>query len=278
MKRSTKLFAFAFGLWLCMAFAGSPAPGASIPRPVVYSYYWPISKGQKDLIKWNMETPAFIDVPPQDSPKWLEAKAYWEKRGKTVLSRVYPFKRIMTEDEMYGLFAKNLEKSKGIAIDEIVAGHLTQGQAIMFVNAMKRIRRAYPDSIIAVWCGGTWDSGNAFVLEAIRDYADMFLPELYISQTGANKKGFGKFKSYLTSVETLAPGIMGKTLVGVGLHPRMANDPSQSFRDHLSAQITLLGTDPFFRGILGIALYAPVYLPAGDQEWIDGVLKKYFGR
>ena len=278
MSKTMKLLAIAVGLWLFIAVVGSPVFGGSIQKTVIYSYYWPIGKGQKDLLNWNMETPTIIDIPWQDSPKWLEAKVYWETLEKTILYRVHPFKGLKTEDEMYDRFTKNLDKSKGIAIDEIVTHTLTKKQAEMFINVLRRVRRAYPDRIIAVWCSGDWNAENSFLLEAIRDYADMFLPELYISQRAAERRGLGEFKRYLKSVEELVPGITKKTVVGIGMHAKMANEPSQSFRDHLSTQIALLGTDPFFRSVFGIALYAPVYLPAEDQKWIDGVLKKHFSR
>jgi hypothetical protein len=64
--------------------------------------------------------------------------------------------------------------------------------------------------------------------------------------------------------------------MGLGMHHKMVNDSSHNFREHLSAQIELFGIDPFFRGILGIALYVPVYLSFEDQKLIDGILKKYF--
>jgi hypothetical protein len=250
--------------------------GESIQRPVVYSYYWPISNDQKDLLNWNMETPTIIDVKWQDNPEWLEAKVYWEKNGKTILYRVNPFKDIKNEDEMYAYFVKNLESSKGIAVDEIVTQNLTKIQAEMFINVLRRVRESYPDRIIAVWCSGDWNAGNSFVLEAIRNYADMFIPELYIPQRTAERRGLGGFKRYINTVEKLVPGITKKTIMGIGVHTKMANDPSQSFRDHVSAQITLLGTDPFFSTILGVALYAPVYLSTDDQKWIDSIIKKYF--
>jgi hypothetical protein len=278
MTKTKKLLAIAVGLCLSMIFGVSTALGGSIQKPVIFSYYWPIGEGQKNLLNWNMDSPTIIDIPWQDSPEWLEAKVYWEKREKTVLYRVYPFRGIKTEDEMHDRFYKNLENSKGIAIDEIVTHSLSKKQAEMFINVLRKVRHAYPDRIIAVWCSGDWNEENSFVLEAIRDYADMFLPELYISQKAAESKGLGEFKHYLKAVEDLVPRITEKTVMGLGMHPMMADDPSQSFRDHLSSQIVLLGTDPFFKSLFGIALYAPVYLPADDQKWIDSLIKKHFSR
>lgn len=281
MNQARKHFFIIVILFLCMVLGSSFVYGSSIRKPVIYSYYWPISDGQHDLLNWNMETPNIIDIPRLDNPKWLEAKLYWEKRGKTILYRVNPFgnrnKWFKTDDEMYGYFAKNMEESKGIAVDEIITHKLTKAQADMFINVLKRVRLAYPTKIIAVWCSGNWTTENSFVLKAIGDYADMVLPELYISQRAAAGAGFGIFKDYLKNLEKLVPGISKKTVVGIGMFPKMISAPS-NFVDHLSAQIKLLGTDPAFKSILGIALYAPVYLTAEDQQKIDSVIKEYFSR
>jgi hypothetical protein len=120
MSKPITVLLIAVGMWLSSVLFGSPAFEGLIQKPVIYSYYWSISKGQKDLLNLNMKMPAITDIPWQDNPKWLEAKVYWKKRGKTILHRVYPFWGIKTEKNMYELFAKNLEKSKGIPIDEIV--------------------------------------------------------------------------------------------------------------------------------------------------------------
>jgi hypothetical protein len=230
------------------------------------------------MLMWNMDTPTIIDVPPhEDSPKWMEARDYWEKKGKIVLNRVNPFKDIETEDEMYKLFTQNLEKSKGIAISEITS-KVTKQRAEIFIGVLVRIRQAYPDKIIAVWWAGDWNTKNAYILRAIRDYADIYLPEIYISQSAAASKGFGRFKTHIATAEALAPGIAKKTIIGIGVHRKMADDPSSNFNDHISAQIKLLGSDPVFKTTMGIALYTPVDLSVESKKRIDGILKKYFSR
>ena len=277
MCKTKNILFILVALWLCMACWMAPAFAASIQKPVIYSYYWPIDKGQKDLLNWTMETPSIVDIPPQSVQKWLDAEAYWAKKGKIILYRVHPFRGINTEHEMYKLFAKNMEKATGIAIDEIPT-KMTIKQGKMFVNVLKRVRRDYPDRIIAVWSTRFWNSEKSFVLVAIRDYADMFIPQIYIAQRAAQKHGFGIFKRTLESVEAFAPGITPKTIAGLGVHSAMADNPSENFGDHLSAQIRFLRTDPFFNDIMGIAIYAPVYLSVEDQKRIDSELKKYFSR
>lgn len=283
MNQARKFLFIIVILFLCMVLGSSFVYGSPIRKPVIYSYYWPVAKGQKDLLQWHMITPTIIDVPWQDNnPKWQEARVYWEKKDKTILHRIKPFtdrvKWFKTDDEMYTHFSKNIEKAKGIAIDELVLKTLTKKGGARFVNVLKRTRSAYPDKIIAVWCAGDWRPENAFVLRAIRDYADILLSESYISQKDAAKNGIGKFKLYVTYAEALAPGITKKLVMGLGMYPKMKDDPSKSFTDHLAAQITLLGTDPLFKDILGIALYAPVYNTAEDQKRIDTVINKYFNR
>jgi hypothetical protein len=261
-----------------MVLGMAPVFGGGIQKPVIFSYYWPISDGQKDPLIWNMDTPTIIDIPRKSNKQWIEAKTHWEKKGKIFLYRVNPFRDISSEEQMYERFASNIEDAAGIAIDEIATRGLTKKKVEMFGNVLAKIRKKYPDKLIAVWCTGEWSSENSIVLTVIRDYADLFLPEIYLSQRTAKRKGLGAFKRYLNDAEERAPGITEMTVVGLGLHPKMVNSPSNSFRDHLSSQIELLGTDPFFKHIAGVALYAPVYLTTKDQKWIDGELKKHFAR
>jgi hypothetical protein len=263
---------------LLVAFLMTITPGiaGTIHRPVIFSYYWPISHEGGNPLIWNMESPNFIDIPFQKDSKWEQSEAYWNKHGKTILYRVYPFRTAKSEKELFELFSKRLALAKGISVDEIVTHRLTPERSEIFVNVLKNIRKEYPDKIIAVWCSGNWNKSNTFVLEAIRDYADMYLPELYISQRVGNRKGLGRFKSHVESCEQLVPGIAEITVVGLGVYPKMADDPESDFGDHVIEQIRLLGTDPFFKIILGVALYAPVYLSSENQKRIDAVIKKYF--
>lgn len=254
----------------------TPAVAGPIHRPVIFSYYWPISQEGGNPLIWNMESPNFIDIPFLKDGKWKEAEAYWDKHGKTILYRVYPFRTAKSEKELFDLFSKRLDQTKGISVDEIVTHRLTPERSEIFVNVLKKVRKKYPNKIIAVWCRGNWNNSNAFVLEAIRDYADMYLPELYISQRVGNRKGLSRFKTHVKNCEQLAPGISEMTVVGIGVYPKMADDPESDFGDHIIEQIRLLGMDPFFKITLGVALYAPVYLSSENQKRIDAVIKKYF--
>jgi hypothetical protein len=274
-----KLFLLAASLFLLATIVDGSVVPASAEGRVIYSYYWPIAEGQNDLLHWNMETPDIVDVTWQSSDRnWQRAKEYWEKRGKSILYRVQPFTGAETGNEMYDRFAKNLKQFKGISVDEIVTHELTREQAETFNGILIKLRRAYPDKMIAIWISGYWTKENVFLLETIRDYADMVLPEIYVAQSTAKSEGLSYFIRYLRHLENCAPGITAKTVMGIGMYQKLADGGSQSFRDHLAAQILLLCTDPLFAKIKGIALYAPVYLSAQDQQWLDDVLKKHFVR
>jgi len=279
MEKVRMISRIVVSIFICIIFLEVSVSGVLIQKPVIYSFYWPIVKGpEQNMLIWNMETPTIIDVPPhEDNLKWLEAREYWEKKGKIVLNRVNPFKGIENENDMYKLFDQNMKKSRGIGISEITS-KVTKKQAEMFINVLKRIRQVYPEKIIAVWWAGDWNAKNAYILNAIKDYADMYIPELYVSQSVAARRGFGRFRSHIETAEMFVPDITKKTVIGIGMHPKMADDPTRNFGDHLSAQIKLLGTDPIFKNILGIALFTPVDLTVEDQKRIDHDLKRYFGR
>jgi len=208
---------------------------------------------------------------------WLAAREYWEKKGKKILSHVKLLPQTnITEDEIFNILSKKLDTSNGIGIDEVNLGRWDRNQGKIFVNVLRKIRKRYPNKIIAVWCAGSWNKDNAYILVAIRDYADMYLPEIYISQSYARKHGLSRFRNRVMNDEAIAPGITKKMIIGLGMYPAMADDLSENFIDHLSDQIKLLGTDPTFKDILGIALYSPRKYSSDVQKKIDNIIKDYF--
>ena len=77
-------------------------------------------------------------------------------------------------------------------------------------------------------------------------------------------------------LDVKVPGILKKTIIGIGLYPKLDNDRDVIFREHVLSQIRHVRTDSFLNKTPGIALYAPVYLSPKDQKWLDSVLMEYF--
>jgi hypothetical protein len=244
--------------------------------PLIISYYWPVEKGQNDFYKLNMEMPNVIDILSNESHGSRAVRKHWEKKGKILLNRVYPFRYHKNETEIYKYFAENMHQVRGISIDEILGNKLQHKNAKILMNVIKKLRINFPDKIIAVWGSSIWKDKNIPLLEAIRDYADIFIPEFYISEKAARNKGLVMVNDRVRKLDVKVPGILKKTVIGIGLYPKMDNDRNVIFREHVLSQIRHLRTDSFLNKFPGIALYAPVYLSPEDQKWLDLVLMEYF--
>lgn len=244
--------------------------------PLIISYYWPVEKGQKDFYKLNMEMPNVIDILSSESHGSRAVRKHWGKKGKILLNRVYPFRCHKNETEIYKYFAENIHQAKGISIDEILGNKLTHKNSKILINVIKKLRINFPDKIIAAWCSSIWKDENIPLLEAIRDYTDIFIPEIYISEKATRSKGLFIVNDRVRQLDVKVPGILKKTVVGIGLYPKMDNDRNVIFREHVLSQIRYLRKDSFLKKLPGIALYAPVYLSPEDQKWLDLVLMEYF--
>jgi len=245
-------------------------------RPIIFSYSWPMEEGG-DKMKLVMNSPNVIDIPYYDHPKQIDAINYWQTKGKIILARVKPFQEYKSEQDIYNYFEKYIKMAQGISIDEI-KWKITSEESQIMLNVLKNIRKAYPDKIITVWSKDEWYDSDIMLLRAIENYADIFIPEMYISESRAKKYGFGRFKKSIGKLQKQMPGILEKTLIGISVHPDMNNQPDIDFGTHIIKQIQLIKTDPLLRKVRGIAIYAPVYLSAEDQARIDMVIKKYFSR
>jgi hypothetical protein len=244
--------------------------------PLIISYYWPVEKGQKDFYKLNMEMPNVIDILSNESHGSRDVRKHWKKKGKILLNRVYPFRYHKNETEIYKYFAENMHQVRGISIDEILGNRLTHKNAKILINVIKKLRINFPDKIIVAWGSSIWKDKIIPLLEAIRDYTDIFIPEIYISEKIARNMGLGMVNDRVRQLDVKVPGILKKTVVGIGLYPKMDNDRNVIFREHVLSQIRHLRTDSFLNKLPGIALYAPVYLSPEDQKWLDLVLMEYF--
>lgn len=244
--------------------------------PLIISYYWPVEKGQKHFYKLNMEMPNVIDILSNESHGSKAVRKHWEKKGKILLNRVYPFRYHKDETEIYKYFAENMHQVRGISIDEILGNRLTHKNAKILINVIKKLRINFPDKIIVVWGSSIWKDKNIPLLETIRDYTDIFIPEIYLSEKAARSKGLVMVNDRVRELDVKVPGILKKTIIGIGLYPKLDNDRDVIFREHVLSQIRHVRTDSFLNKTPGIALYAPVYLSPKDQKWLDSVLMEYF--
>jgi hypothetical protein len=253
------------------AIACASSPRKPLPHPIILSYFWPVEKGSHDFHNWNMDTPNVIDILSDPEHGNEEVRQYWSNKGKILLNRVYPLKFKGQPGLLYDQFAENMKKADGVSVDELLDTGLSRSEIAAFIDVLRKVRENYPDKYIFVWGGAVWSDDGVALLRAIRDYADIFIPELYISEQA---QGWSPIiKARVEKMEKQAPGILRKTLFGMGIFGKMGNLGAQSFRDHMATQIRFFKTDPLLRELPGIAIIAPSYLPKEDQKYLDNLIK-----
>jgi len=242
---------------------------------IVLSYFWPVPDGEKNFYSLDMSTPAVIDILPSAGHGSADVRSYWIRRGKMLLSRVYPFREPRGEQQLYDYFAGAMRDSPGITIDEVVAHTLNQAQRSALQNALTRIRAAFPDKLIVVWDASRWDDSSQDLLHAISEVADGIVLETYISEREAQNAGFSRFARMLSAVESRAPGIRRKIVLGIGAYDAMRR-PGGDFAAHLEREVRYLGHSAELCGTAGLGIYAPVYLSAAEQQRLDAAIRTEF--
>jgi len=197
-----------------------------------------------------------------------------------------------TLDELVAAWSDAMEEPgvDGICIDEFhshdpfVETWMKSFNQTLFetwTEALRRVRGKYPGKLIMVWMWG-WGKHSGPVLEAIRDYADYFMPEIYFSESDAPGFPGFRFTRYRESVdlfERLAPGISGKTLIGFGCHEKLWDTvDSIDYGDFLEAQLNAIVSDPVLLGLPGLALYKPSGLSEANFRRLDALLGDYCGK
>jgi hypothetical protein len=292
-----KKILFAFVLSFAV-FSGLPATSAEkkIEPPVIFSYGWPISAdNERDYYQLDMTTPNVIEIGPNAvsyppaATRGYDKKLldHWHAQGKLLVRRCYVTKfdeegkkeGFCSLEELLARWSAAMEEYgiDGIGIDEFIKRR--PELVTRWVEALKTIRERYPDKLIFCWVTGEGLMSEP-LLEAIRDYADYCMPEVYYSEERA--KGFPEFKftrfrRAVDALEEKAPGIGRKTLIGVGAHQRLWDkDPKIDYKQFLEAQIRTIAEDELLRRLPGIAIYAPYALDAATIAHLDGVLKEYY--
>jgi hypothetical protein len=246
-------------------------PGGAI----VLSYFWPVLEGENNFYSLDMSTPAVIDILPSAAHGSTDVRSYWTRRGKVLLSRVYPFREPRGEQELYDYFAEAIRIGMGISVDEVIAHKLNQAQRAALQNALRRIRSAFPDKLIVVWDNSRWDDANQDLLQTLNEVADGILLETYISEREAQDAGFARFTRTLHAVESRAPGIRSKIMLSIGAYDAM-REPGGDFAAHLERQVRYLAQSTELCGTAGLGIYAPVYLSAAEQQRLDAAIRTEF--
>jgi len=279
------------------AHAGS-ADDNTLKPPVFFSYAWPIGPDtHRDFRKIDMHEITVIDVGP-DSVSYPpsvrntyppDIYPLWHDEGKILVRRCYdrPFgsdnKKIpldeVTVEQLVLRWSHSLEEPgiDGISIDEFIKkdDHIVD----VWIEALKTVRERYPEKLIFCWIAGKGLQVPR-LHKAIRDYVDYCMPEIYYRESNAEGKNgftFDRFREAVDTLETNAPGITGKILMGLGVNARLFDDTtSLDFGEFIESQIRFIRTDPVLRQLPGLAFYTPARLSQAGIARLDSLLVKYY--
>lgn len=285
-------------VFTCLAFSGVGAVSVEteLTPPVIFSYGWPISGSKdRDYYQLDMTTPNVVEIGP-NATSYPPARTrghdrelldYWHARGKRLVRRCYVTKfnddgekvGYCDAEELLTRWSAAMDEYgiDGIAIDEFIKSR--PDLVTEWVAALKTLRGRYPDKLIFCWVAGEGIASQP-LLEAIRDYADFCMPEVYYSETQAEgfpEFEFTRFRKAVDLIESKAPGIARKTLIGLGAHQRLWDkDPEIDYKQFLEAQVKTIAEDDLLRKLPGIAVYAPYALDSATISHLDKVLKTYY--
>jgi len=273
-------------------------PMTALAGPIILSYYWPVSTVELDngkitlesLHHFDMNSVTHIDILSHPVHGNSEIRQYWNKKGKYILTRVYPFrgydkqskkyKKLTTYNEIYENFDRTVKNSYGISIDELLGGgrgKVSKFKREIIIKVLSEIRKKYPKKFISVWGSAIWDKDNIRLLRSIHQHCDLFIPEIYLSEKITRTNGYSIIKEYVQNIEKQSPGIIEKMIIGIGLYNRLDTENDIEFSSHVKKQLRYIFSDPLLSKMNGIALYAPIH--SNDKKLltdIDSMIMKRF--
>jgi hypothetical protein len=289
----------ASGLW---AQARPARPDTPLRRPVIFSYSHPWGSDKNPNEGWT--DPWFMDftrvrLSTANLVDNADPKAYaaWRTPDRRILARVSTWAAPWQDDKANDLIkawdaALSQDGIDGLAMDEFIGKDVTPELTEVWVTALKEVRRRHPDKVLAFWTDSGLGRLSMFgkahqrLLEALRDYADFAMPEIYYQEKSApdfrtNPAPFAVFREKVDEWEAQAPGITPKILMGLGTVQNADwgydNLPEVDYGEFLARQVEVCATDPVLRRMAGLALYAPGYLRPDTLTRVNDAIIKYYG-
>lgn len=271
-------------------------------RPVIFSYNHPWGSDKNPNLGWT--DPWFLNfhkvrLSTANMVDDVDPKVYavWRTPGRRILARVRctakPWKDHKADDLIRAWDqALNRKGIDGFDMDEFVGGHVTPELITVWVTALKEIRRRHPHKILAFWTDRSLGQVSRFghahqrLLEALRDYADFVMPEMYYREKDApdfktNPAAFSAFRKKVEEWEAQAPGITPKILIGLGAVQNVDwgydDVPGVDYGAFLAKQVEVCATDPVLKKTAGLAIYAPGYLKPDTLTKLNDAIIKYYG-
>ena len=175
-----------------------------------------------------------------------------------------------------------------IALDEYVFSNVVTNRAQK--KALEKLRSEYPHLYIFVWGAShayRYENYSPEVkqsiidlLRTIKDEADYFLVEVYLPETTALEDKLARFDEALTAINQAVPGILEKTLVGIGAADTEDYtydlNPGVDFKEFLDEEFYYLRHHSLGKRTKGIAVYSYARSRPDTIEWIQNLFRHYF--
>jgi len=175
---------------------------------------------------------------------------------------------------------------QAIAIDEFCSSNVLFNNSQ--TDALNKIRQLYPISASNHKYIFAWGSSKCYtqigkgvgiesLLSTIKTKADYFMPEIYFYEGNFT---FSNFNTYLSQIESAAPGILDKSLVGIAMAdtenytPDL--QPNIEFKEYLDEQFHFLANGQFASRIKGIAAYSYARSRPDTIVWLQNLFNHYF--
>jgi hypothetical protein len=286
-------------LWAQATTRPSDAP---LRRPVIFSYNHPWGSDKNPNEGWT--DPWFMDfgrvrLSSANMVDHVDPTAYavWRTPDRRLLARVSHWAAPWQDNKLGDLLkawdeALSKDGIDGFAMDEFIGSEATPELIGVWAAAIKEIRRRHPDKILAFWTdsglGRASTHGNAHqpLLQAMRDYGDFAMPEIYYQEQAApdfrtTATPFAEFRRKVEEWEAQAPGITPKILMGLGTVQTAEwgydNLPDVDYGEFLAKQVEVCATDPVLKQMAGLALYAPGYLQPETLTRVNDAIVEYYG-
>ena len=255
--------------------AEEKAPGElSIPRPAIFMWGYSDSSRASEKKLWDLtlQTVNIIEGLTSNAEFVRELRAEGKVFAWHVVNRIKEGDSVESIVEKWSEPFRDTLKGKlpggfdAISIDELHPWPDGDARSELVIKALAELKRRYPGKLILAavrWqvaaSGLKRVKGEVYdrQLRAIRDKVDLVFLEFYLNEVNPQFHVFGELAE---NVERLAPGILDKSIYGLGIpqnkpFPYGDSSPHVDFGDYLDKQIHTIRNHPLASKMPGIGYW-----------------------
>ncbi len=251
-----------------------PGKKLSIPRPAIFMWGYSDSSRTSEKKLWDLtlQTVNIIEGLTSNAKLVRELRAEGKVFAWHVVNRIKAGDSVESIVEKWSEPFRNTLKGElpggfdAISIDELHPWPDGDARSELVIKALAELKRRYPGKLVLAavrWqvaaSGLKRVKGEVYdrQLRAIRDHVDLVFLEFYLNEVNPQFHVFGELAE---NVEKLAPGILAKSIYGLGIpqnkpFPYGDSSPHVEFGDYLDKQIHTIRNHPLARKMPGIGYW-----------------------